>query len=113
MNLSAQRRIASRILGVGQNKVWIDPDAADDVSLSFGADNDVASSYPGADIIKGSCPVIMSKGGKNLEKFTHIRVRSRYTLTQRPGTTLESNHTLVGIKDHRRTIKHVVPIFLA
>ena len=30
-NLSSQRRLASRILKVGQNRVWIDPQRTDDV----------------------------------------------------------------------------------
>src|SRR4030065_1149325 len=30
-NLSSQRRLASQILKVGQNRVWIDPERTDDV----------------------------------------------------------------------------------
>ena len=35
VNLKPQRRIAADILGVGKGKVWIDPEAVDDVSLSL------------------------------------------------------------------------------
>ena len=35
MNLRAQRRIASQILKVGQNRVRIDPDREDDVSMAI------------------------------------------------------------------------------
>jgi large subunit ribosomal protein L19e len=35
VNLIPQKRIASRILGVGINRVWIDPDVEEDLSLAL------------------------------------------------------------------------------
>ncbi|MBS7268661.1 MAG: 50S ribosomal protein L19e [Candidatus Freyarchaeota archaeon] len=35
MNLRAQRKIAARLLKVGENKVWIDPDNLDKVSMAI------------------------------------------------------------------------------
>jgi large subunit ribosomal protein L19e len=39
MNVSSQRRLAARILKVGQNRVWIDPDRLDDVALAIRRDD--------------------------------------------------------------------------
>ncbi|MHA1130302.1 MAG: 50S ribosomal protein L19e [Candidatus Helarchaeota archaeon] len=39
MNLRAQRRIAAEILKVGKNRVWIDPDREDDVSMAITRDD--------------------------------------------------------------------------
>lgn len=35
MRLSTQRRLAAKILGVGVNRVWIDPERLDDVSTAI------------------------------------------------------------------------------
>ena len=35
MSLVSQRRMASEILKVGENRVWIDPERADDVELAI------------------------------------------------------------------------------
>ena len=35
MSLKSQRRMAAEILKVGENRVWIDPDRADDVELAI------------------------------------------------------------------------------
>ncbi|MFX1319870.1 MAG: 50S ribosomal protein L19e [Promethearchaeota archaeon] len=39
MNVRAQRKLAARILKVGENRVWIDPDRLDDVSLAIRRDD--------------------------------------------------------------------------
>lgn len=35
MNLRSQRRLASEVLGCGANRVWIDPEKADEVSMAI------------------------------------------------------------------------------
>lgn len=39
MNVSTQRELAARILKVGINRVWIDPDRLDDVALAIRRDD--------------------------------------------------------------------------
>lgn len=39
MNVSTQRELAARILKVGVNRVWIDPDRLDDVALAIRRDD--------------------------------------------------------------------------
>jgi large subunit ribosomal protein L19e len=39
MNVRAQRKLAARILKVGENRIWIDPDRLDDVSLAIRRDD--------------------------------------------------------------------------
>lgn len=39
MRLSTQRRLAAKILGVGVNRVWIDPERLDDVSTAITKDD--------------------------------------------------------------------------
>lgn len=39
MRLSVQRRLAAKILGVGVNRVWIDPERFDDVSTAITKDD--------------------------------------------------------------------------
>ncbi len=39
MNVSSQRKLAARILKVGVNRVWIDPDRIDDVALAIRRDD--------------------------------------------------------------------------
>jgi large subunit ribosomal protein L19e len=39
MNVSSQRKLAARILKVGENRVWIDPNRLDDVSLAIRRDD--------------------------------------------------------------------------
>ena len=35
MNYTPQKKIAAKILGVGVNRVWIDPDVEEDLSLAL------------------------------------------------------------------------------
>ena len=35
MNLNSQRRLAAEILSIGENRVWIDPERADDVEVAI------------------------------------------------------------------------------
>ena len=35
MNLKSQRRLAAAVLGVGVNKIWIDPETADEVEIAI------------------------------------------------------------------------------
>jgi large subunit ribosomal protein L19e len=35
MNVSAQRKLAARLLKVGQNRIWIDPNRLDDVAMAI------------------------------------------------------------------------------
>ncbi|OGD45204.1 50S ribosomal protein L19e [Candidatus Bathyarchaeota archaeon RBG_16_57_9] len=35
MNLRSQRRLAAEVLGCGANRVWIDPEKSDDVSMAI------------------------------------------------------------------------------
>jgi len=35
MNLNSQRRLAAQILNIGENRVWIDPERADDVEVAI------------------------------------------------------------------------------
>ena len=35
MNLKSQRRIAAEILDIGKNRVWIDPERVDDISMAI------------------------------------------------------------------------------
>lgn len=39
MNLTPQKKIAARILGIGVNRVWIDPDNEEDLSLALTRDD--------------------------------------------------------------------------
>lgn len=39
MSVKAQRKLAARILKVGENRVWIDPDRLDDVTLAIRRDD--------------------------------------------------------------------------
>lgn len=39
MNVSPQRKLAARILKVGENRIWIDPDRLDDVALAIRRDD--------------------------------------------------------------------------
>jgi large subunit ribosomal protein L19e len=35
MNLNSQRRIAAAVIGCGENRIWIDPERADEVSVAI------------------------------------------------------------------------------
>lgn len=39
MNVSTQRKLAARILKVGENRIWIDPERLDDVALAIRRDD--------------------------------------------------------------------------
>lgn len=39
MNLTSQRRIAAKIMGIGIKRVWIDPDIEEDLSLALTRDD--------------------------------------------------------------------------
>ena len=39
MNLKSQRRIAAKILKIGKNRVWIDPERIDDISMAITRDD--------------------------------------------------------------------------
>jgi large subunit ribosomal protein L19e len=39
MNLRPQRKLAARILKVGENRIWIDPDRIDDVAMAIRRDD--------------------------------------------------------------------------
>jgi len=39
MNVSSQRKLAARILKVGENRVWIDPERLDDIALAIRRDD--------------------------------------------------------------------------
>jgi len=75
MNYTSQKKIAAKILGVGINRVWIDPDVEEDLSLALTRD-DVRKLI--ADKVIRKKPVVgVSRGRTRLLKLQKKRGQRR------------------------------------
>jgi large subunit ribosomal protein L19e len=74
-NLTSQRRLASRILKVGKNRVWINPERISDVELAITREEvrklvheKIISSLPIQGVSRGRAKVIQAKKRKGRRK---------------------------------------------
>ena len=100
MNLRSQRRIAADVLKIGKNRVWIDPEHIDDVSMAITRDD--IRSYIKEGVIRKRYEKGVSRtrarvnhikmrkgrkkgdGSKKGKKFSVVSRKQRYILKIRP-----------------------------
>jgi large subunit ribosomal protein L19e len=89
-NLSSQRRLAARILKVGQNRVWIDPERVDDVEGAITRDEvkkliheKVIVSLPQQGVSRGRAKVVQGQKRKGRRKGPGSHVGSGFAKISR------------------------------
>ncbi|MHA1693783.1 MAG: 50S ribosomal protein L19e [Candidatus Helarchaeota archaeon] len=101
MNLKSQRRIAAEILKVGVNRVWIDPERVDDVSLAITRDDIRA-------YIKDGTIRPKYKKGISRSRARIIHIKKKMGRRRGPGSRKGKKYSIVSRK--RRHILKVRPI---
>lgn len=90
-NLSSQRRLAAKILKVGQNRVWIDPERLDDVDVAITREEirkliheKVIISLPEKGVSRSRAKLIIEKKRKGRRKGSGSKTGSpRATITKK------------------------------
>lgn len=92
MNLSGQRRLAAKVLDVGENRVWIDPDRMDEVDMAI-------TRQEIRNLIKNG--VIRAKPKKSQSRGRARRLKENKQSGRRigPGTKKGSKNAVVSRKE--------------
>ncbi|MHA1268735.1 MAG: 50S ribosomal protein L19e [Candidatus Helarchaeota archaeon] len=101
MNLKSQRRIAAEILKIGKNRVWIDPERIDDVSMAI-TRNDIRS------YIKDGAIKARYKKGVSRSRAREIQLKKRLGRRRGPGSRKGKKYSVISRK--RRHILKIRPI---
>lgn len=104
MNLRSQRRLASQILKVGQNRVWIDPDEVEKVSSAITRDEVKRLIHEG--VIKPLPPRGTSRGRTRILHGKRI-VGRRTGPGGRKGTRRSENTWVKRIRSIRRRLRQL------
>lgn len=103
MSLRSQRRMAARVLGVGLNRVWIDPDEAEEVESAITKEEIRRLIHEG--VIRKRPPVGISRGRKRAFREKRSRGRRRGP-GSRKGSKAEAKHEWINrIRSIRRRLR--------
>ena len=101
MNLRSQRRIAASILKVGMNRVWIDPERIDDISMAITRDD--IRSY-----IKEGAIRARYKKGISRARARELHIKKKMGRRRGPGSRKGKKYSVISRK--RRHIQKIRPI---
>ncbi len=92
MSLRSQRRIAAEVLGVGANRVWIDPERLEDVEVAITREEIRKLVHEGA--IKPAAKIGVSRA-----RARTLKEKQKDGLRRGPGTRSGSSHAKVTKKE--------------
>nr|MDO8098021.1 50S ribosomal protein L19e [Candidatus Njordarchaeota archaeon] len=91
MSLRTQRRLASEIMKVGENRVWIDPTRTDDVSMAIRRE-DVQK------LIREGAIRVLPKMGVSKGRARILHAKKKKGLRRGPGSRKGSKHAIIPQK---------------
>ncbi|MFX0141329.1 MAG: 50S ribosomal protein L19e [Candidatus Hodarchaeota archaeon] len=91
MNLSVQRALAARILKVGKERIWIDPEREDDVSIAITRD-DIRN------LIHEKVIKVKNDQGISRVRAKEIKEKKKFGKRRGPGSRKGKKHAVVSKK---------------